>query len=764
MTREESFRFEQSVRDLARAMWRSPAGAGAPEVHDGRERDCIFRQEFVTHYIEATTHRSLEYFKKCIPKMVTFRDQQARRGVLVQAWIVTREEPTGDQRSEGHKNSVRVLSFREFSRLLMDGTSYLHSRREYHFGSATNPASDSTRLDEIEYQPVGIRAENDGEVVAVGDLVERLKLQAVVLLLGDYGMGKSLAIYQIYKELQASYFRSEGVGPVPVAINLRDHWGQENPAEALARHASNIGFPNPEQLVRALHAGRLIVLLDGFDEIASQAWSARGGEGRSGPASGQRLKDLRRHAVTLVRNLADICRGRCGLLVAGREHFFDTRRELEGALSLRNHQTYWLSEFTEEEARKFLARLKVAERLPDWLPRRPLLLASLQARGFIKEVLEVSDEAEPAEGWNRLIKLICQREATIHKLLDDEGIRRILELLAASARSTAAGLGPITEDDLAEAFRSVMGAYPDEPARILLQRLPGLSLRNSQDGSRVFLDDQMLEVLRAGAVYSYLINPFVNPRAEEWVHGLGQLGVDSVSAAVSRSKVSVTEALLVNAAEQAVHRWSASTLAIDLLHVGRAVLDEEFLDFGGLTVEGGDCQELDLTFAPWPKRLALIECTINEVVLPNAELEDFRIEDCVVGSVVGCSSEEFLPVWIKGAAVEDFSQLATTAQIMDERGLPLALRVFLTVLRKIFVQRGAGRKEGALRRGISQEAQSLVDPVLALLESSGMIFSVRRKGITVWHGVAGQKSRALDILNTAASSSDKLVQEVRRIR
>jgi len=42
--------FENEVRTIGRALWPGTPGCGAAEVIQGRERDCIFHEEFVIHY------------------------------------------------------------------------------------------------------------------------------------------------------------------------------------------------------------------------------------------------------------------------------------------------------------------------------------------------------------------------------------------------------------------------------------------------------------------------------------------------------------------------------------------------------------------------------------------------------------------------------------------------------------------------------------------------------------------------------------------
>lgn len=90
--------FESEVRRVARALWDARPGDGAAQMVDARERDCLFESEDVTHYVEATTSRTLDKVRKDAQKMVEFRAKREKRGgVVVKLWIVTLDEPTADQ-------------------------------------------------------------------------------------------------------------------------------------------------------------------------------------------------------------------------------------------------------------------------------------------------------------------------------------------------------------------------------------------------------------------------------------------------------------------------------------------------------------------------------------------------------------------------------------------------------------------------------------------------------------------------------------------
>lgn len=117
----------------------------------------------------------------------------------------------------------------------------------------------------------------------------------------------------MFRHLRSKFYKNTE-SPITVAINLRDHWGQDETDEALRRHASKVGFDGRDELVRAWNAGLLIPLLDGFDELASQAW-------RIAPTD---MRRTRHEAVRLVRAFVRENQGRLGILITGRDHYFDS--------------------------------------------------------------------------------------------------------------------------------------------------------------------------------------------------------------------------------------------------------------------------------------------------------------------------------------------------------------------------------------------------------------------------------------------------------
>lgn len=748
--------FEEEVRRVARALWEADPGQGGADMIDGKERDCIFEQEHLTHYVECTAEETVAKIKKDSEKMVAYRDQQAKKGRLAKLWIITEYEPTAHQRELCRPRQIELLSLREFRRKVFDGTSYLELRIKIPFGSARDPAKDDSQdLSGVRYQPTALHQRGSNRSLSIAQVVEALEAGKVVVLLGDYGMGKSLSIREVFRGLRTNYLKANE-GPAPVAINLRDYWGRDRPAEVLDRHARDVGLSNGLSLVRGFNAGQIIPLLDGFDETAAIPWATR---------DVQRLREVRRKAVEVARAFIEGSRGKTGLLIAGREHYFDNLDELRSALSLRtNDIVLSLEEFDEAEARAFLKDHNSPIELPDWLPRRPLLLSTFVARGLLDAVRAQQDAVDPARAWDGLIQATCEREARIHEFLDATAIRRMLEEIASRARTTETGLGPVSETDLAAAFRTETGAQPDNTAWPLLLRLPGLSARDAQPGVRYFIDDQMLSAFRAGQVASFAGNPRSELDAKAWRHGLDELGALSVGAKLAEMGATAVGALVAGARIAA--RSDRPTLALDLVQVARIVADEGgTVDFAGLEIADAYSPHLNLTSFAIPKNLVIRGSTFGRVSCTNIATPSLRLVDCLVEHVDGVARKDLLPDYIDNTCiVGEFDAFSTNAELMKDDEVHLPVRVLLTILRKLYLQGGSGRKENAFSRGMSNSAGRFVGSLLEIVRREGLATVGTYGANKVWQPVRSQRPRVRRLLESPTATSDPALLEAAKLR
>lgn len=373
--------FEGEVRRVARALWPRAAKGGATIVA-GRERDGIFDEGEIIHIVEATASRRRDKVQRDIEKSIDLvrKIRRDHPNKLTKIWIVTAEDPTADQSdlAQRYKKKARcpieVCSFRSYSNKIIDSAYYLQLRENYFFGSVRNPADDKDmNVPEGEYIPINLLEIGNQQIYFPTDIVKLLTKpdKRNIILVGDYGSGKSMTMRNIFHKLRDMHLSSEII-TFPIYLNLRDHFGQSDPTEALLRHGNRIGMPDPTQLIAAWRAGFVSLLLDGFDEVSATRL-ARGAK---------KLRQARREAMRLVSAFIDQSPVDAGLIVSGRLHYFDSRDELVSSLGLSPDDLILsLSEFTHEQIALFLQRKGIEEHIPDWLPSRPLLLGYLVVRG-----------------------------------------------------------------------------------------------------------------------------------------------------------------------------------------------------------------------------------------------------------------------------------------------------------------------------------------------------------------------------------------------
>jgi len=752
IAQQEQRVFEDQVRDLARNIWPEDEYAGAA-ILDGKERDGVFHTEDCIHILEATSSRQRDSARANARKLAKLakdlRKSADFRAVI--CWLVTKEEPTADQRAAAQKEcpDIRILSFRQLQGKLVDAPTYLRIRDQYPFGSIRDPLTGSTEL-KTDYTPIDIVEHNKRDVWNIDRIARYVLEGGRVILLGDFGSGKSMTLREIYRELRRRHYRG-ATELFPIFLNLRDHYGQTNPAEVLERHGRNVGFRGSHQLVRSWRAGLAILLLDGFDEVAAPQVQ--------GPWL--HLRKNRYRAMEAVRRIVRDGPKDTGLILAGRAHFFDSEGERAAALGLdSSFVTLSLSDFSEEQLAMFLESSEFSGNVPLWLPTRPLLVGYLAARRLLDEDMGEGAPIAPALGWDRLLTRIAEREAEIEAGIDGPTLRRILERLATKARRTMEGLGPVTSEDIIATFEEICQVPADEQALVLLQRLPGLGPCEGSEGARKFIDADLAEACSAGDIVAYVLDPYNSERRlfEQAESALGTLGVDVASQMLELR--GVTGKQLQAALENARKGEEADVLVADLVRILMA-RDEDVS--ASVFVRDVVIPSLELADGEGDySRVCYQGCYFKRIEIDHGVRSDRlpRFERCYFGLVDGRVSEDDLPgVFDDECVFETFSAGVETTDAILELDMPLPVRVLLTVLRKLFVQRGAGRKENALYRGIDAQGRRYVGKVLKLLERERIASPYRRMGATIWIPNRSQAARALRILGRPDASGDPLLAE-----
>ena len=367
-------------------------------------------------------------------------------------------------------------------------------------------------------------------------------------------------------------------------------------------------------------------------------------------------------------------------------------------------------------------------------------------------------DSGPALAWDEFLSRICQREAELSPQVDKEAVRELLEDLATRARALPQGSGPLHDSDLSDAYKNITGNEPLEGARTLLQRLPGLTARDQEVGARSFVDDEMMEALRAGAVVRFIINPYMSPGVKTMQHPLKVFGC-SVAGHLASAR-GVAAAQFGVAAKRAMDQWNEPTLALDSILAGATCPDAEPIDMGGITVSQGFADDIDMEEHPI-QNLILDNCWINRVRF-DSSASGIQFNKCKIIKIEGIADSRALPSVFAVCEIQEFDNRHTNTAIIGSE-LPNAIKMLLVIVRKLFLQRGSGRVDSALRRGIGDPLRAYVSPVLELLVSEGIVYSHPTDRHVIWHGNRAHRARMLKILGDPMNSGDPLVKAVSSI-
>jgi hypothetical protein len=183
------------------------------------------------------------------------------------------------------------------------------------------------------------------------------------------------------------------------------------------------------------------------------------------------------------------------------------------------------------------------------------------------------------------------------------------------------------------------------------------------------------------------------------------------------------------------------------------------LDFSGAYAEAGHASILDFSRAR-VRNLQITDSIIERAIVSSASVQNVKISDCAIGIAEGISNKGALPEWLKENSVEVFSSVATTSRIRAANLLPTQ-KVLVTVLRKTFFQKGSGRREEALLRGLGKLVKSgTLDRILGRLISEGLLHKERGESGHLYVPVRSETRRAGKMLSELSLSKDSVWQFV----
>lgn len=737
---------EKRVRTIAGYLWDRPA---EPKKINGVNVDCVVEIEPGRWAcVEISVSNTLEKIRTDLAKFQTIRPYLFSQGIFASCYFVTTDRPPPSVLESAEGFSVTALSVDDFASKFFDFARYAYVRKQKAFGSAVKP--DSGEIDVASYVPVKYR-KRDGQEISLGELAALVAIGKKVVLLGEFGTGKSRCIKEIFSELEA---HAIGAGQYPIAINLRENWGVRRATELIRRHFDDLGLSDlADRLVKVFDRGGVVFLLDGFDEIGSQAW----GDSQS------RLRQIRQESVRAIKELLQAVKG--GAIISGREHYFNGEEELFTALGLETRNTEVVrcsSEFTDAEMKAFLARLPREVVLPAWLPRRPLICQIIA--GLNEAELDEMFEAEGggAAFWNRMMDVICAREARISMILEAEYVKNVLRLIARTTRTKGADVGPVSIAEINRAFEKAVGSPPVDESAVMLQRLPGLGLGRpvAESTDRQFIDKYILDGLRALDVVHCINNRQEEVEKEPWANPLQELGQSIVAYWIdgdqAREGVCDAAVRLARRCANAGNQVMAADVVASLVRCQRV---GDAVDFGALHILSAQMGPVD-----WSRTVAhnltLEECVLEELVIPAIEPKGTRLLKCHVGIVRRIASAAALPPWVERCSADKFDGVTNVAQIRAALLSPVQ-QALVAMIKKTFFQPGSGRKEEALLRGLGREVDSgMANKILNLLIREGILERARGEEGALYVPKRSQTKRMRLMLSELATSKDEVWQRV----
>jgi hypothetical protein len=732
---------EEYTRALASTIWKRPAKA---ERIGGVNFDAVIHvsnEEIVL--IEISEEFSLSKIRSDISKIYALKLKYAAEGIFARTYIVLSKKPTPGMIDIGKEMKVSVVSIDEFIKTAFDYQSYANLRNEVAFGSAINPATGES--DEQTYIPVFYTDELGRKRFNLESIYEKLERGDKIILLGDYGTGKSRCTKEIFNLfLQKANSGSKFV----LAINLREHWGATTAIEIIAGHLQRLGLSDTvDRTMQLLRGGHIILILDGFDEVGSQTFGA----------NQDRRASIRKIALQGIRELIANCP--TGVLVTGRPHYFNSHQEMYESLGIaaKNHGTTLIkceTEFDLEQAKIYLENIGLSSSVPEWLPRKPLMfliLAQIESREAEKIL---SGAAGEIGFWGQFLDTVCEREAKIHTSIDPASVRDVLTNLARHMRLGDRELGRLTPKDVNRAYETATGMAPDESGQLMLSRLCTLGRIEPESPDRQFVDPYIVQLLFAESLADDISNKNYDILGQNWRQPIQQLGLLFIAQWIElynlqRETLSIIHRLTTPTNGQVVGELVASLLLIGALP----------LDFGGLQLRNADICLLYLGASPM-QNIIFESCIFGTLSFESCKItvdSGVKIVSSHIAMATGLTSKDALPIWITDTSIEE-TQSASNASRIKSSNLPGSQKLFLSIIQKIFFQRGGGRKESSIYKGGFGEKydRKLIDQILSILVNDGYIEKSKDNSVFIYNPNREFTSKMRAIRDQLGLSKDEL--------
>lgn len=734
-------KLEEKTKDLASVIWNR---SFAPERISGVNFDSVGRiSEEEIILIEVTEEFNLEKIRTDIAKIQSVKMNFLLNGTLAKAFIVLSQEPTPGMYDLGKDSKITVLSIHSFAKMAFDFQGYTTIRNALAFGSAINPTTGAP--DKHSYIPVDYIDDSGQKRYLAKDIADKLTKGDKIILLGEYGTGKSRCTKETFAALVNNV---DSGGKFALSINLKEHWGAATSVEIIAGHLQRIGLSVAiDKTMQLLASGHIILILDGFDEVGSQTFGA----------NKNRKASIRKDALQGVRDLISNCTA--GVLITGRPHYFNSNKEMYECLgiSTRQHHNYIINcstEFDIPQAQEYLKKIGVTTAVPKWLPRKPLMFLVLAEINKAEVDNILSSNLGEVGFWGQFIDTVCEREAKIHKSIDPASVRDVLINLARRTRSNDRELGRLTPKEVNQAYEDATGADPDESGQLMLSRLCTLGRIEPESPDRQFADPYIVQLLFAENLANDISFREVGILNETWRQALKEIGIFFLAQWIEIYSLRSDVVLMI---EREASPKNNQVLAE--LVAAMSLIEGETLEFNNIEIKDAEVSILALGNIEI-KNLKFTESIFGKITFESckiSETSNFKIIESDIQIATGLTSQNGLPSWIQETKVQTPQSASNSARIKSNN-LPPSQKLLLSILQKVFFQRGGGRKESSLYKGGfgQQFDRKIIDQILSILvndgfiekskDTSGFIYNPKREYTPKMRAIKDQLSLSKDPL------------------
>ncbi len=738
---------EDNIKKIAQLKWNCSAN---PETINGVNFDCVLKPENGKWIIiEASENQALDKVRTDIAKHNACRFALISKGIYVTNYIVLKDQPTLSMQTTGNENYVKVLSYKTFSNEFIDFQSYSHLRSQKIFGSSVNPFSG--KMDAIKYTPVYYELITPKKEIVLKDITKHLLENKNIVLIGNYGTGKSRCIRELFQQLiKLNLDNNKFI--YPIAINLKDNWGTKRAEEIIRRHFDDLGISDTsDSIIKLLDSENLVFLLDGFDEIGAQIWSE----------DSSKLQQIRSASLSGIKDLINKTNG--SVIITGREHYFNTHSEMLKALGLSNITNPPLlikckDEFSEAEMQNYLKSLSKYINLPNWLPRRPLICQIInELDTAVVEKLFI-DSSNSIEFWQTLMENICDRESRIHSILDSEIIFKIFEEIAEITRVKVDNLGPLSVSEINSAFEKVVGTPPVDESAVMLQRLPALGRISSESRDRQFIDFYILDGLRAKNLIKYVETLDYTILNTKWKNHLGILGIELISHRISLQKSANIYFEYLKQSLQCPNKMISGDILAALIVSAK----NKIFDLDNLKIKDTEISVINLSRS-LIDNFTIEDSIIDIIDISNSGSCNITIKSCIITTVHGVKSQAELPDFMVENEIENYIETSIASE--ESYDFTPSQMVFISLIKKIYLSSSKGKLETELLNTCGGNGnKDIAIKILTLLTKEKIIGKSHEKAETKYNYKGFHEQKILKILNELTSSKDDLWSQISNIK